>query len=1480
MNPNNPGKLMRLGVWLIQSLGIFFAMVTAALLAGMMVLSEQVQSPIWLPAGIGVAAAVWLGRRALPAIFLGGAFIALALARREELAAQAGMTIALLTGIGACLQAWMGRLLMRRFINDSAEVEGAADYIKLIPIGIFAGVVSPSISVPAQFSVGLWQGYDFWLLWGNWWVGNAVAIALLTPLLLGVRRRSYSQVGILALVVVAGLFISYRVGVSTAAFARSNWENQARIDADQISTSFERILQSSYGDMRALVLFSRQSRMTAEEFSSAIEDLHSTQEGFVPAALLIATEQLPGQWFIKFATANDLGLEVGYEVSTIPAAANAIESSLRLGLVLGGAAELSPGRYFGFNAIPAPGAPEPTVVIGIQDVNEVRRLIAEQTPYGLGFSISSANAKAPVSTGRNEMYPDGMSSADAVLSFETRIETGHDTLTFSWGVVDEYLGGPTLGFSRAILFGGPLLTLLLAFILSMMFAQSRRIRQQVALQTAELQRQQVIATQALENMGEGILLVDSDGMVAAYNQLGAEYFGLTNEEIAQYPLYEDLLRFIFTVKYDRPKDLEERMQELHGGRATQSDRELPNGKILEARHRPVEGGGFVRMFLDVTERRETERELQHQTEIADLALENMDEGLLLVDKDWRISAYNGMAQKLFGLSTDEIALGYEEFTHFVYNERFKRPDLIESHLSEVRENIKRVTERTLSEGSIIETRHLPLEDGGFMMMFTDVTQRREAENQMAAARKIAEDSDRSKSEFLANMSHEIRTPMNAIIGMSQLAMKTELSPKQHNYIDKVHRSAIGLLGIINDILDFSKIEAGRLELETLDFRLEDVLDNLFNLVGLRAEEKGLELLLDVAPDVPRQLVGDPLRLGQVLVNLGNNAVKFTDSGEVVVSVKVVEQQESSVELLFSVRDTGIGMTEEQRGGLFKAFSQADASTTRRYGGTGLGLTISRSLVDAMGGDIEVQTAPGEGSDFRFSVKLEWKEQVEALPDATLLELENLYVLVVDDNPTARTILVDIVGSLGFRVDVAVSGEEAVVMAEHAQAAGDPYSVLLMDWQMPGMDGVATTQALVEKKLLDGTQTLLMVTAYGRDDAAAAGSGLPINNYLTKPLNPSILLDSILVAQGRSAWSQRRSIQSEETIESRRRLAGAQLLLVEDNEINQELAVELLTDAGIVVDVANNGQEALDRLKTTRYDGVLMDIQMPVMDGYTAAEAIRAQPQFSELPVIAMTANALVGDRERALEVGMNDHIAKPLNVSNMFSTIAKWITPSDPGLRPVMAAEALPTSTGLPPIEGIDTRAGLATCAGNEKLYRKLLLKFLVAGAGFGQEFGVALTDDDDDSATRCAHTLKGNAASIGAIELAASATALELACQGALDQGVIDARLQIVISNLTPVLAALEAAKPDLVVEEPVTVADAGSKADLIKELKAYLESADTRALNVSEQLLAAADESGREQFKRLIEQIELFDYDAALGVFAEVVSELSEKDHHEQNS
>jgi PAS domain S-box-containing protein len=765
----------------------------------------------------------------------------------------------------------------------------------------------------------------------------------------------------------------------------------------------------------------------------------------------------------------------------------------------------------------------------------------------------------------------------------------------------------------------------------------------------------------------------------------------------------------------------------------------------------------------------------------------------------------------------------------------------------------------------------------------DITEYMLAQQELAKAKAVAEEATKAKSDFLANMSHEIRTPMNAIIGMSHLALQTKLDKKQKNYIEKVHRAGENLLGIINDILDFSKIEAGKMSVEAIDFRLEDVMDHLANLVGLKAEDKGLELLFNIAPNMPTALVGDPLRLGQILINLGNNAVKFTDKGEIIVGGEMVSQSEADVELHFWVHDSGIGMTPEQCGKMFQSFSQADASTTRKYGGTGLGLAISKNLVEIMHGRIWVESEAGKGSTFHFHVRLGLQKEPMARRMFKADELLGVRVLVVDDNASAREILAGMAKNFGLEVDAAWDGQNALRMIAEAEKRQLPYDLVLMDWKMPGMDGIETVERL-QQGHMSKTPAVIMVTAYGREEAlgSAEQRGIALKTVLTKPVTQSTLLEAIGETLGMGQMIETRAEEkSENYAEAMAKLKGARVLLAEDNEMNQELAVELLGQAGMEVVVANNGQIVLDILaRDTRFDGVLMDCQMPVMDGYTATREIRKNPALNELPVIAMTANAMAGDREKVIEAGMWDHIAKPLNVGEMFATIARWVKPRTAvpaAVSPAPTVEATAerpaaakTAGGLPPLPGIDIKAGLATTMNKEELFIRMLVKFRDSQSRFAELFAAAKADPDPQATTRAAHTLKGTAGNIGAKGVQAAAGELERACKDGQPEQEIDALLQNALDALAVIMPGLERVGAGSTAAVAPTKAPAIPDAELkaaLEKLKGLLEESDSEAGDVLGDLLERLEGTalGR-QLKPVATAIDDFDFDAALEKLAAV--------------
>ena len=620
------------------------------------------------------------------------------------------------------------------------------------------------------------------------------------------------------------------------------------------------------------------------------------------------------------------------------------------------------------------------------------------------------------------------------------------------------------------------------------------------------------------------------------------------------------------------------------------------------------------------------------------------------------------------------------------------------------------------------------------------------------AKEAAEAAARSKSDFLANMSHEIRTPMNAIIGLIELALRTELTPRQSDYLTKSQGAAQSLLHILNDILDLSKIEAGKLELESVAFELDGLLDNLATVLSVPAEKSGLELIFVRGPEVPNRLVGDPLRLGQILTNLVTNAVKFSERGDIVVTVEVKEPTESGVRLGFSVRDSGIGMTAEQIGRLFQTFAQADSSTTRRYGGTGLGLAICKQLVERMQGEIAVDSLPGVGSTFRFDVMLGLNEDQRRQRHEISLDMRGLRVLVVDDNPGVLGLLAAHLTALSFEVSTASSAEEAIVRL-HDLAPEAAVQLLLIDQRMPGMDGLTAARVIKGFADLAVMPKIVLLAATAASAAEAADEGC-VDGILRKPVNPSDLFDVVMQVFGRAVNDhpmQRRGDRPQASLDLSS-LRGARLLLVEDNAINRQVASELLAAEGFVVDEAHDGQQALDALRLADYDAILMDVQMPVMDGYEATRRIRSEPRWRTLPILAMTANVLREDRLRADEAGMDDHIAKPIDPAALFGALLRHVKvrafaeapASQPAQVPVQA-ESLP----LPELPGVNLVEGLARVGNNRGLFLRILESLQRDHADELVRITVAIQGGDVAGASRAAHTLKGIMGTIGAADLA-----------------------------------------------------------------------------------------------------------------------------------
>ncbi|CAA9490871.1 MAG: diguanylate cyclase/phosphodiesterase (GGDEF & EAL domains) with PAS/PAC sensor(s) [uncultured Rubrobacteraceae bacterium] len=892
--------------------------------------------------------------------------------------------------------------------------------------------------------------------------------------------------------------------------------------------------------------------------------------------------------------------------------------------------------------------------------------------------------------------------------------------------------------------------------------ERKRYEEELGLQKTLLEAQS-------EASIDGILAVSADERVLSFNLRFLEMWGIPEEVI-----HTRSAKATLRAALENVADPEEflsgvaHLQE-HPGEESRDEISLKDGRIFDRYSAPIKIAdrgyyGRVWYFRDITERKRAEEERERLVQI----LEGTTDFVATAAGDTRVSYMNRAGRRMLGFGDDE---DISDRTIFELTPEWNHARLAEEIMPAVmREGVWSGEGALLGNGG----RELPVstvviahknEDGSVQYLSTvarDITERKKAQEELERAREAAEAANRAKSEFLANMSHEIRTPMNGVIGMTGLLLDTDLSEEQREYAETVRSSGENLLTVINDVLDFSKIEAGKLEIETIGFDLRAAVEESVGLLAEQAHDKGLELASLVKPGVPTALRGDPGRIRQVLVNLLGNAVKFTAEGEVTLVVRLVEESDDAAVIRFEVSDTGIGMTEEQRGRLFQSFSQADASTTRKYGGTGLGLAISRQLVELMGGEIGVESAPGHGSTFYFTLPLE--KQAEGVGPAALApraDLHGLRVLVVDDNETNRKIVHEQVSSWGMRDGLAEDGQRALEMLRSAAEAGDAFDAAVLDMQMPGMDGMELARRIKEEPSISSTK-LVMMSSVGRgkeaDEARVAG----IEAYLTKPVRQSKLYDALATVMGAqeedgAGGRKEQRLPAGDGQEGDVARSRVRVLVAEDNAVNQKVAAKMLEKLGYRADVAANGQEAVEALGRIPYSAVLMDVQMPEMDGYEATARIRRledEEAGRRTPIIAMTANAMEGDREKALSAGMDDYVSKPIDSESLKAALTRWIprTDGETSVSEEAVGDAtLPVEYPLDPgvIEGL---RGL----GGPELLAELVELYLEQAPAQLEALREAIEAGDAASVKGTAHALKGSSGNMGALRMATICAELE----------------------------------------------------------------------------------------------------------------------------
>ncbi|WP_269620662.1 PAS domain S-box protein [Zhongshania sp. BJYM1] len=1058
-------------------------------------------------------------------------------------------------------------------------------------------------------------------------------------------------------------------------------------------------------------------------------------------------------------------------------------------------------------------------------------------------------------------------------------------------------------FNLYILFGFIFLSLMFLFLVAANFRRRAQAEQQNATMAA-----------IVDGTDDAVVSKSLDGIVTSWNRAAEAMFGYSTAFAIGRKMVDLIVPENLLVE---ERGIFERVSSGETVPHVVTKRKDDKGNLIDVAITvsPVQGAdgeilGIANIIRDITEMTSAQNELrllneglekqvqkrtselQATTVLQQGILANAGYAIFTNKPDGTITLFNPAAERMLGYSADEVVNKKPMWILFEPSEiqpelaRLNRDGGEDDQIfSDV--NYEREWTFVRKDGSrfpvMLKSNTLYGNDKqviGYLGIARDLTVQKQQQKELETAKAIAEDASKSKSEFLANMSHEIRTPMNAVLGMLNLLKYTEMTERQSDYVTKAGGAAEALLGIINDILDFSKIEAGKLLLDIRPVIIDDILRDIAVILGMNLSDKNVEILFNIDPAVPRVVMADALRIKQILINLAGNAVKFTEQGEVMLSLYIQHERDKNLVLGFSVRDTGIGMSSEQQKRIFKSFTQADAGTNRRFGGTGLGLVISQRLIRLMGGELEVESEQGKGSTFSFSLfvdKVDNQELLNAGRRNVSPQYRNLRALVVDDNASARQIVSGIGDSLGWTSVEVATGEEAVAVLKDSIVTGQYFDIAFIDWMMPGMDGWQTANKIRELNLPVGKPRLIMVTAHAKDvfDQRADAEHSPLDGFLMKPVTASDIYNSVVDAQAGKMLEN--LVEAGTELKSKSALAGMRILLVEDNITNQQVARELLAIEGAEIDVADNGLIALDSIRNAvqPFDVVLMDLQMPVMDGYESTREIRGNLGLKYLPIIAMTANAMPADKEACLAVGMNDHIGKPFELAELVSAILKATGRSE-RIPKNGANKLVVDQVSIPPSpEGFSFKDALLRMGNNRKLYAGQARMFASRHSGDLEKVVDLLNKNNRPGAVRELHTLRGVSATLGAQALAAVLSDAEMAAKSVVEITIIEAILnkaKVLMKTACEVLLDLanEIDPPVSVVGNNAETAEESKKVldpALLIELQSLLKDSNMRALDVYTTLKESLD-GNEERIKALDDAMSVLDFATAYEVLGAILT------------